>query len=190
MTKILSTTALIQVGDTARLSFRLMGQSDAQALWEISQEPEVMRFLNGGSATSMNDINNIFLPRMAKYTNKEKGWGIWQVLDKQQNEYLGWVLARPMGFLSDKPEFDNIELGWQFFKKAWGKGYATEAATALKDTLIAQGNINYISALTTEENIGSVSVMKKIGMSLFRSYRHKDPIGDFDAVHYQMSVNS
>jgi len=95
-----------------------------------------------------------------------------------------------MGFLSDKPEFDNIELGWQFFKKAWGKGYATEAATALKDTLIAQGGVNYISALTTEENIGSVRVMKKIGMSLFRSYRHKDPIGDFDAVHYQMSVNS
>lgn len=178
----------VQVANTERLTFRLMGPKDAQALWEISQDPDVMRFLNGGSATSLDDINNIFLPRMAKYTNIEKGWGIWQVLDKKTHDYLGWVLARPMEFLSEHPIVDDIELGWQFFKKTWGKGYATEAAIALKDTLVAQGNVSFISALTTEENTASTTVMKKMGMSLIRKYRHSDPIGDFDAVHYQMTI--
>jgi hypothetical protein len=31
--------------------------------------------------------------------------------------------------------------------------------------------------------------MKKIGMTFVKAYLHKDPIGDFDAVHYQMPLN-
>lgn len=166
-----------------------MGQDDAQALWLLDQDPEVMHFLNGGKPNSMDDINTVFLPRMAKYTNKDKGWGIWQVSNKITNEYLGWVLARPMEFFTDKANTDDIELGWRFFKKSWGNGYATEAAIAIKDALIAHGSISFVSALAVEENIASTQVMKKIGMSLLRKYRHEDPLGDFDAVHYQVAVN-
>lgn len=166
-----------------------MGQDDAQALWQLDQDPEVMHFLNGGKPNSMDDINTICLPRLAKYTNKDKGWGIWQVSNKITNEYLGWVLARPMEFFTDKANTDDIELGWRFFKKSWGNGYATEAAIAIKDALIAHGSISFVSALAVEENIASTQVMKKIGMSLLRKYRHEDPLGDFDAVHYQVAVN-
>jgi len=170
-----------------------MGQDDAQALWELDQDPEVMHFLNGGKPNSLDDINNTFLPRMAKYTNRDKGWGIWQVLDKENNDYLGWVLARPMDFFTESPKFDDIELGWRFFRKTWGKGYATEAAIAVKNAVVLQASIegdviNFISALAVEDNIASTKVMEKMGMSLLRKYRHLDPIGDFDAVHYQMPI--
>jgi len=167
-----------------------MGEEDAHALWQLDQDPEVMHFLNGGKPNSMDVIKETFIPRMAKYTDKHKGWGIWQVSDKNTNKYLGWVLARPMEFFTDSPNFEDLELGWRFFKETWGKGYATEAASAIKDALVAQGNINFVSALAVEENVASTQVMKKIGMSLVRKYRHLDPIGDFDAVHYQMPVNS
>jgi hypothetical protein len=32
--------------------------------------------------------------------------------------------------------------------------------------------------------------MKKMGMSFINAFLHKDPLGDFDAVHYQMPVNT
>tara|TARA_B110000467_G_C18225885_1_gene425795 strand:+ start:491 stop:994 length:504 start_codon:yes stop_codon:yes gene_type:complete len=166
-----------------------MGPKDAQALWELDQDPEVMHFLNGGKPNSMDDIENIFIPRMAQYMDTNKGWGIWQVSDKETKEYLGWVLARPMQFFTDTPIFDDIELGWRFFKKTWGNGYATEAAIAIKDALIDQGGVSYISALAVEDNLASTQVMKKIGMSLLKKYLHEDPIGDFDAVHYQMAID-
>jgi len=178
------------INNSNRLTFRLLGQEDAQILWQLDQDPEVMHFLNGGKPTSMADIHSVFLPRMAKYRNKEKGWGIWLVSDKESHEDLGWVLARPMAFFTESPKFDDIELGWRFFKKTWGKGYATEAAIAIKNAIVAQGDISFVSALAIEENIASTQVMKKIGMSLVRKYRHLDPIGDFDAVHYQMAVSS
>jgi len=183
----------MKIDDSSRLSFRLMDQDDARALWELDQDPEVMHFLNGGKSNSMDDIRNVFLPRMAKFTNAKKGWGIWQVSDKKTNEYLGWVLVRPMNFFTESPTFDDLELGWRFFKKTWGKGYATEAAIAIKNSVVQQAStakddINYISALAVEDNLASTKVMKKMGMSLLRKYRHLDPIGDFDAVHYQMPV--
>jgi len=179
---------MIKIPDSARLRFRLMGPNDAQALWELDQDPEVMHFLNGGNPTSMEMINSVFIPRMQSYSNTSKGWGIWQVLDKVTNEYLGWVLVRPMVFFTDNPNFTDLELGWRFFKKTWGKGYATEAAIAIKDTVSKQADVLHVSALAVENNIGSIKVMEKIGMRFVRKYDHKDPIGDFIAVHYQMPV--
>jgi len=179
---------MVTIADSARLTFSLMGQEDAQLLWELDQDPEVMHFINGGKPNSMETIKDVGLPRMKAYTDANKGWGIWQVSDKLSQEYLGWVLVRPMDFFTDKPNFVDLELGWRFFKKAWGKGYATEAAKAIKNAVASQTDIDYVSALAIEDNIGSISVMKKIGLEFIRKYSHKDPIGDFTAVHYQMSV--
>ena len=179
---------IVHIKNSKRLTFRLMGQEDAQALWKLNQDPEVMKFINGGKPESLADINSKYLPRLKKFTKAENGWGLWQVSDKESLEYLGWVLVRPMDFFTDKPNFEDLELGWRFFKTAWGKGYATEAAIAIKDAVASQTDIQYVSALALEDNIGSIGVMKKMGMNFIRKYAHKDPIGDFIAVHYQMSV--
>jgi len=187
--KIPKTTNTMQIPDSDRLAFRLMGPEDAQALWQIDQDPAVMKYLNGGTPTSMEQVNALLLPRMEKYRDSAKGWGIWQVSDKESNEYFGWVLVRPMAFFTDSPNYKDLELGWRFFQKSWGRGYATEAAIAIKDAIAANSDITHVSALAVADNLGSIGVMKKMGMSFVRAYLHKDPIGDFDAVHYQMSVN-
>ncbi|MCW8865093.1 MAG: GNAT family N-acetyltransferase [Colwellia sp.] len=178
----------IKIENSSRLSYRLLGKEDAQILWQLDQDPEVMKFINGGKPNSMETINDVFIPRMLAYLNAEQGWGIWQVCDKNTQEYFGWVLVRPMDFFTDTPKLDDIELGWRFFQKSWGKGYATEAAIAIKNAIASQTNIHHVSALAYEDNIGSIGVMKKLGMEFIKRYEHKDPIGDFMAVHYQMSV--
>ena len=178
----------MQVTDSERLTYRLMGQDDAQALWELDQDPEVMKFINGGKSHDMKTITDVFLPRMKAYTDIDKGWGIWQISDKVTKEYLGWVLVRPMDFFTDEPKWRDLELGWRFFKKAWGKGYATEAAITIKNGVVNQTDVDFVSALAIEDNYGSIAIMKKVGMHFIRKYDHKDPIGDFIAVHYQMSV--
>lgn len=176
------------INNSARLSFRLMGQNDAQALWALDQDPEVLQFINGGKPHSMETIETVFLPRLKLFTNKEKGWGLWQVSDIKTQEYLGWVLIRPMDFFTNTPNFNDLELGWRFFKKAWGKGYATEAAIAIKNAIAKQTDITHCSALALEENHGSINVMKKIGMKYVKTYINKDPLGDLKAVHYQMLI--
>ena len=176
------------IKNSKRLTFRLMGQEDAQALWELDQDPEVMQFINGGKANSIETINDVFIPRMQSYSDAKKGWGIWQVCDKTTQEYLGWVLVRPMDFFTDKPNFIDLELGWRFFKKAWGEGYATEAAIAIKDAVVEQTDTLFVSATALDDNLGSIGVMKKMGMKFIKEYTHTEPRGDFIAVHYQMQI--
>jgi len=165
-----------------------MSQDDAQAFWQFDQDPEVMRFINGGKPNSIEFINEVFIPRLQAYRDEKQGWGIWQVSDKFSQEYLGWVIVRPMDFFSDQPKFNDLEIGWRFFQKSWGKGYATEAAIAIKNAFTGQADIQFFSALALEDNLGSISVMKKMGMVFIKKHNLQDPIGDFIAVHYQMSV--
>lgn len=174
----------MKIENSSRLSYLLMGQDDGQALWELDQDPEVMQFINGGQPNSMETMNDILLPRLKAFTNAKKGWGIWQVSNKVSQEYLGWVLVRPVDFFTDTPNFKNVELGWRFFKKAWGKGYATEAAIAITKSIVRQSDIDYVSAFAVADNQASINIMKKMGMKFYRKYDQEDPI----AVHYQMTV--
>ncbi len=184
----------MKVADSNRLSFRLFGQNDGELLWQLDQDPDVMEFVSNGKTNSMDDINNICLPRLAKYTNEQQGWGIWQVSDKETQEYFGWILVRPVDFFSEdialkEAGLKDIELGWRFFKKTWGKGYGSEAAIAIKEALVAQTDIDFISAIAIEENYGSIAIMKKLGMSFIKKELHKDPLGnENELVCYQAAV--
>lgn len=176
----------MKVNPSERLCYSLMTANDATFLFQLDQDPEVMRYINGGKLTSMQSIEEFYIPRMQHFTNEKQGWGLWKVLLKDSKEFIGWVLVRPMAFFTDKAEIDNLELGWRFMQKTWGKGYATEAALTIKTALITHGNISKLTAIAFDDNIGSVNVMKKIGMSYFKSGVHTDPVGH--VVYYQFEI--
>jgi RimJ/RimL family protein N-acetyltransferase len=159
---------------------------DAELLYQLDQDPEVMRFISDGNPSSRETINNVLVPRMQKYLNSTKGWGIWQVNITETNEYIGWVLVRPMNFFSTSPEFDNLELGWRFFQTSWGKGFASEAAQHIKDVLAAKSEYKKFSAIADESNLASIGVMKKIGMSYIKTYLHVDPLFKCNVAYYQI----
>jgi RimJ/RimL family protein N-acetyltransferase len=65
------------------------------------------------------------------------------------------------------------EIGYVLARVHWGKGYMTEAATALRDWAFNQPEIFRVYATTSVDNIGSRRVMEKIGMTregLMRRY--------------------
>ncbi len=179
----------MKVNDSERLSFALMGPEDALLLFELDQDIEVMRYINGGKMSTMDDIHQVFIPRMAKYSDTSKGWGLWKVLTKENQEFLGWVLVRPMDFFNENTQWDNIELGWRFKRMFWGKGYATEAAQQISEALIQQTDIKKLSAIAVPENESSINIMKKLGMHYIKTALHKDPLGDLQAVYYERDVN-
>lgn len=60
------------------------------------------------------------------------------------------------------------ELGWILNKNYWGKGYATEAAMAVKDFTINELKISILIAHCDYRNTASWNVMKKIGLTLVK----------------------
>lgn len=181
---------MLHIPATNRLHFSLLSEQDAQLLFEVDQDEEVMRYLNGGKRTTMQTIVEVMLPRMAQYRSPERGYGIWQVRRHEDNVYLGWVLIRPMGFNTNTPSSDDVEIGWRLKKTYWGKGYASEAAAAVSNAVIASNSaISYVSAIAMPENAGSIGVMRKLGMQFIKRYMHQDALGEVDAVLYRKELN-
>ena len=66
----------MHIENSARLAYQLIDESDSVFLFQLDQDPEVMRYINGGIMTPQEDINTLFIPRINAYKNIVKGWGL------------------------------------------------------------------------------------------------------------------
>ena len=165
-----------------RLGFRAWQNEDLEEFAQLNADSEVMEHFPKPLSKAETAE---FIQRLQKHYVTH-GYNYFAVEILETGELIGFI---GLAYQSYETEFNPAtDMGWRLKKSAWGKGYATEAAIAIKDALASQTDIEHVSALAVEDNIGSICVMKKIGMQFVRKYEHKDPIGDFTAVHYQMSV--
>jgi RimJ/RimL family protein N-acetyltransferase len=179
-------TAAIQIPPTSRLAFRLMGGANAPLLFELDQDPEVMRYLNDGKPSTWEDIVNVFVPRFTRFTDPAAGTGLWEVRTRAQSQYLGWILVRQYGFDTHYLEPDNIELGWRLKRHCWGQGIATEAARSIVEVLRERPGIRAFSAVADPANLGSIAVMRKLGMRHVDDRIHHTPWRDYGVAYYEM----
>ncbi|MEL6110457.1 MAG: GNAT family N-acetyltransferase [Planctomycetota bacterium] len=175
--------------DSQRLRYAIMGEQDVDLMYELDQDPEVMRYLTDGKPTTREEIISKGLPRMKAYTTPEKGWGVWKVLLKElDDQFIGWVLIRPMNFFTADRDDEHLEIGWRFMRRYWGNGYATEAARAISDQVLAKGLYLGVNAIADEDNTASVNVMKRLGMSYIKTDASLDPDGNRVCVLYGKTV--
>jgi ribosomal-protein-alanine N-acetyltransferase len=147
MTKIL---------ETERLILRNWVLADAQKLFEICADADVMKYLGAGKPYETIEQANDFLCWAESY-QKENGFCRWAVLLKENREIIGSCgFARPHGT-------EEIELGYLLDKKFWGRGFATEATRACLQYGFEQLKFNETIATTDLENVASQKVLEKIG---------------------------
>ncbi|MDQ2691068.1 MAG: GNAT family N-acetyltransferase, partial [Chloroflexota bacterium] len=77
-----------------------------------------------------------------------------------------------------KPE---VEIGYRLRRSAWGKGFATEAACAVRDFAFNSLGMQRLIALIDPDNIASIRVAEKLGMQyekdiMLPGYTHPDRI--------------
>ena len=83
---------------------------------------------------------------------------MWAVELKDTSQFVG---AAGLVFHDDSEE---VEVGYRFMKEHWGKGYATEAASALVKYGFEKLGLKKIVSFAHVDNRGSTRVMEKIGM--------------------------
>lgn len=151
---------------TERLILRQFTSADIDHIFALDNDPDVMRYLNGGLPTERSIIENEILPGFLHYDEAEPSFGFWAVEHKETGDFLGWISLRP----TDKTGIEAV-LGYRFRKAAWGKGYATEGCRALIDHCFVATDLQRVVATTYEENLASQRVMEKLGMTLVRRFR-------------------
>lgn len=181
----------MKITESSRLSYRLLDPyEDQENLFLLDQDPDVMRFINGGQPTTKEQIQQVMTPRLASYTNPDKGWGMWGAFDKDDQQFYGWVLVRPMHFFSPASDESDLELGWRIYKSVWGRGIATEAAKHIMHSLHELTGIKRFSAIAVKENVASIRIMEKLGMRFLKSGVHEDPLGDMEVETYLIDLAS
>jgi [ribosomal protein S5]-alanine N-acetyltransferase len=147
---------------TPRLYLRELTEDDAQNFYGLNLDPDVLQY-TGDSVFESVDAARFFLHN---YTNvyKKTGMGRWAVIRKEDGAFLGWCGLK---YAEDTKETD---LGFRFFKKYWGQGYATEAATACVALGFSKLNLPFIIGRAMEANSASVRVLEKVGFTLHQFF--------------------
>ena len=109
--------------ETGRLILRCVTVGDADFLFELDNDPEVMRYLNGGLPVPRHVFETRFFPGFLVYDPRCPLFGFWVLEARLANTSLGWVSYRPTD-----ANHREVTLGFRLRKSAWGCGYAAEGA--------------------------------------------------------------
>nr|WP_237492752.1 GNAT family N-acetyltransferase [Streptomyces sp. YIM 132580] len=157
--------------ETDRLVLRPFTNADAPHLLALDNDPEVMRYINGGRPTTAGSIRERTLPRLLHDHPCTGTRGFWAVEEKATGTFLGWFELRPV----DDHDRTVVELGYRLNRAAWGRGYATEGALALVRKGFTDLGAERVTANTMAVNAGSRRVMEKAGLTFLRSYAEDWP---------------
>ncbi|MGB0371830.1 MAG: GNAT family N-acetyltransferase [Opitutales bacterium] len=139
--------------------------ADFPAFAEMNADPEVMRYL----------LKTLTLEEAQTFLNKirtliaENGWGFWAV--EVDGELAGMTGLHAPTF--EAPFTPCVEIGWRFRKQFWGRSIAFSAARTALSYGFEKLQLDEIVAFTTQGNIRSQTLMKRLGMTY-------DPRDDFD----------
>ncbi|MEU2834379.1 GNAT family N-acetyltransferase [Streptomyces lavendulae] len=152
--------------ETDRLVLRAFTTADTDHLLALDNDPEVMRFINGGRPTSREAIETRTLPRLLHDHPCWETRGYWATLEKATGAFLGWFEFRPL----EEHSPAVVELGYRLNLAAWGHGYATEGSRALIRKGFTELEVERVTANTMAVNSRSRRVMEKSGLSFLRHF--------------------
>lgn len=160
---------------TKRLVLRPWRPIDREPFAELNADPEVMRHLPGTLERAASDA---FADRI-EAGFAEHDFGQWAVEVPGTADFIGFVGLSVAAF--EAHFTPAVEVGWRLASEHWGRGYATEAATAALDYAFGPLAVCEVVSFTVPANAPSRRVMERLGMT-------HDAADDFD--HPRLAADS
>jgi RimJ/RimL family protein N-acetyltransferase len=153
--------------ETEQLALRRFTPDDVELLFLLHNDPEVMRFLDGGRGASRQEIEREYREGFAKD-------GYWAAIERATDDFIGWFGSHPR---HDRGPHE-FELGYRIGRSAWGKGYTTGGPRALIRKGFTELGAQRVFAETMAVNLASRGVMEKSGLEYVRTFHVEwsDPI--------------
>ncbi len=152
--------------ETERLILRPFEVADAETAFAWFGDPVVMRFTPSGPDASIEATEM----RLAKYREHQTvhGFSKWVILDRHGKLPIG-----DSGLLL-LSEYGWIDLGFRLSQPNWGKGFATEAASAWARAAFGELHLERLTAMVHPDNVASIRVLAKLR---FREDRRDSILG-------------
>ena len=148
--------------ETERLFLREMTMDDFDSLYAVLADPEIMQHYP--YSFDEERVRSWIERNMKRYT--DDGFGLWAVCLKDTGEMIG-----DCGLTLQNIDGQMLpEIGYHIRKDQQRKGYAKEAAMAVRDW--AFGNTEYpaLYSYCKYTNVGSFKTAESIGMNFEKEY--------------------
>lgn len=142
--------------ETPRLLLRPPALADFERWAELAADAEVTRYIGGLQARAVAWRSFAAMVGMWSLT----GIAMFSVIEKASGRWVGRLGPwRPEGW-------PGTEVGWSLHRDAWGKGYATEGATAAIDYAFDVLGWDEVIHCIDPANTNSQRVARRLGSTL------------------------
>ena len=151
--------------ETPRLRLRRFRPADEATLIALDSDAAVMQYVGSPPGVRTHGETVVRVRQRMKADHGEGGW--WIVEGREDDTFHGVGLLLPM------PEGEDVEVGYRLARRSWGRGIATEAASALVDHAFLRLALPRVVAVVYPDNVPSRRVLAKLGFAPDGSREYK-----------------
>lgn len=160
--------------ETERLLLRAPVAADAEALAPMYADPEVMRYVGEGRPLTRAETERSVKRMIQRW--EADGFGLFTAVRKDDGAVIGRVgllvwntdTWEPTTRAEAEDGRTEVEVGYTLGRDYWGRGYATEAAGAVRDFALRELGADRLIALIIHGNTASENVARKLGLEYER----------------------
>jgi len=143
--------------ETDRLLLREFVEDDAESVFKLNTDPEVMRFVPDKPLLNVEQARQTLIDHpIADY--RRYGFGRGACILKSTGEQIGFAGLKYLD------ELGEVDVAYRLLPAHWGQGLATEVALASVRYGFAALGLKRIIGLVMPKNIGSLRVLEKTGL--------------------------
>lgn len=143
--------------ETERLVLHRFRLEDAPFVVELLNEPSFLQYIGDKGVRDQAGARR-YLEDGPLASYAKHGFGLWRVDLKADGQPIG------MCGLLQRDSLPDPDIGFAFLPRAWGKGYAFEAAAATMSYAHDTLGIERVVAFTSADNERSGRLLEKIGL--------------------------
>jgi RimJ/RimL family protein N-acetyltransferase len=143
--------------ETPRLTMREFVEDDAEFVLELMNDPGWISQLGDKGIRTVEGAREFIVTRYLNSYEKF-GFGFYLVALKDSGASIG------LCGLIKRDSLEDVDIGFGFMERFWGKGYATESAAAVLNLGKNKLGIKRIVGITSLTNDASANVLEKIGL--------------------------
>ena len=150
--------------ETRRLIVRTFRETDADALYRIKTDPQVVYYcpdLLDVEVKPEEIVNYIREFRAFEENGDLETWRCYAIEHRESGEVVGCLTFGKSEMLHE------YELGWMMIGEHTGNGYASEAAEAFAEDFCRTNGVDYLIVLMDVDNPASLRTAEKSGFRLF-----------------------
>ncbi|MGI2261260.1 GNAT family N-acetyltransferase [Shewanella sp. GXUN23E] len=141
---------------TNRLTLQPFTADDADFIVELLNSEGFIKHI-GDKGVKTREEALAYIENGPGASYRDWGYGLYRISITATGDVIG------MCGLVNRPQLDNVDIGYAFLPAYWGQGYALEAAQAIMQQA-ATLDVGPVVAIVNHDNLPSIALLEKLGL--------------------------